>query len=119
MSTEQPKKTSIGLDENVASLLCYLGWWITGIVFYVVEKENKTVKFNAMQSILTFGGINILMILCVILNFIPFIGFIFQILVWLVWVGGIILWIILMVKSFQGETYKLPVVGDMAEKQVK
>ena len=59
MSTEQPsqpvKKSSAGSDENIASLLCYAGWWVTGVIFLIIEKDSKTVKFNAWQSIMTFA----------------------------------------------------------------
>ena len=57
-------KSSTGLDENVAGLLCYVATWITGIIFFVIEKDSKFVKFHAMQSIITFAAINVLMIIC-------------------------------------------------------
>ena len=114
MSTGQPsqpvKKSSTGLDENIASLLCYAGWWVTGVIFLIIEKDSKTVKFNAWQSIMTFAGISIIMF---VLGMIPFIRFFSG----LVWLAGAILWIFLMYKSFKGEKIKLPVVGDMAETQ--
>ena len=46
------EKTSTGLDENVAGLLCYILGWITGIVFLVIEPDNKFVRFHALQSII-------------------------------------------------------------------
>ena len=49
-------KTSMNIEENIASMLCYIGVWVTGLIFYLLEKENKTVKFHAMQSLLTFIG---------------------------------------------------------------
>jgi uncharacterized membrane protein len=111
--TEPKEKTSMGLDQNVAGLLSYLVLWVTGIIFLVLEKENKFVRFHAIQSIIVFGAITVAMI---ILSFIPFIGWI---LAWLLGVLEFILWIILMVKAYRGEKYKLPVAGDIAEKQVK
>lgn len=102
-------KTSLNLEENVASLLCYLGGWITGLVFYLIEKDNKVVRFHAMQSMLTFGGLTAISI---VLGFIPVIGLITLPL----WILGTILWIVLMVKAYKGEYFKLPFVGDIAEK---
>lgn len=102
-------KSSLNLDQNVASLLCYLGGWITGLIFYLLEKENKVVRFHAMQSLITFGGLTIVSF---ILGFIPIIGIITIPL----WILGVVLWIVLMVKAYQGEYFKLPVVGDIAEK---
>ena len=109
-------KTSTNLDENVASLLCYLLIWITGIIFLLIENENKTVKFHAMQSILTFLPLSILsFFISAISWYIPF----FYVLNWLIWLLMFILWIVLMIKAFQGEKFKVPIVGDIAEKQVK
>jgi uncharacterized membrane protein len=102
-----------GLKENLASLLCYLFWWVTGIIFLIIEPNNKTVKFHAVQSIIVFGSITILQI---ILMFIPIIGWIIGI---LVWIASVILWALLMYKAYQGGTYHLPVAGAFADKYVK
>ena len=76
------------------------------------EKENRFVRFHAMQSMITFGG---LWVLLFILSFVPILG-------WLVMTGlyvvGVILWIVLMVKAYQGELFKLPMIGDIAEKNI-
>ncbi len=106
---EEPKKTSLGMDENIEGLLAYLAWWITGIIFLVLEKESDFVRFHAMQSTITFIGITVLQ---VILSFIPYIG---GILAWLLGIIGFVLWILGMVKAYQGERYKFPIVGDYAE----
>ena len=52
-------ETSTGLASNVAGLLCYVGGWISGIVFLVIEKKSKFVKFHAWQSIMTFGVLTV------------------------------------------------------------
>ncbi len=106
----QMAKSSTGLDENVAGLLCYVAWWITGLVFFLIEKDSKFVKFHAMQSIITFGA---LWIICWIVNAIPFVGWVIAGLIGLLIT---VLWIVLMVKAYQGEKFKLPVIGDLAEK---
>ena len=102
-------KTSLGMEANVAALLSYLLGFITGIIFYVLEKENKFVRFNAMQSIVVFG---FLFVLNVILRFFPGIGWMLSSIIGVI---SIILWIILMIKAYQGEYLKLPVAGDIAE----
>ena len=103
-------KTTTGMQANVEALLSYLFGFITGIIFYVIEKENKFVRFHAMQSIITFGGI---FVAGIILGMIPVIGW--SVLPFL-WIAELILWIILMVKAYQGDMFKLPVIGDIAEK---
>jgi len=105
-------KCSNGLQANVAALLSYLLGVITGIIFFVIEKDNKFVRFHAMQSIITFGG---LFVLHVILAFIPVIGWVLSP---IIAVMALILWIVLMVKAYQGEGFKLPVIGDLAQKQI-
>jgi uncharacterized membrane protein len=109
----EENKTSSGMQQNIAGLLCYLVWWITGIVFLIIEKENKFVRFHAWQSIFTFAAITIVQI---ILSFIPIIGWILSI---LVWIGSIILWAYLMYSAYQGKKIKLPIAGNLAESQTK
>ena len=103
-------KTSLGMKPNLAALLSYLAGIITGILFYLLEKENKFVRFHAMQSIVTFGFFFALNLL---LGFIPVVGWSIMPIVGIV---QLVVWIILMVKSYQGELFKLPIVGDIAEK---
>ncbi len=102
-------KTSMGIDKNVASGLCYVLGWLSGLVILLVEKEDKEVRFHAMQSIIVFGGLNaldiVLSISLVGIPLIPLLGLI-----------AIVLWIFLMIKGFQGEQYRLPIVGDLAER---
>ena len=103
-------KTSTGLEENVAGLLCYVLGWITGLVFFLIEKENKFVRFHALQSIIVFG---ILSIAGIVIGWIPIIGGVIGALIGLL---SLVLWIILMIKAYQGEKFKLPWAGDLAEK---
>ena len=105
--------TSSGLQENVAGLLCYVLGWISGIIFLIIEPENKFVRFHAFQSIIVFG---ILTVIGIALSPIPFLGLVIM---WLVSVIGFILWLVLMVMAVQGKEYKLPWAGDLAEKWVK
>ena len=106
-------KTSMNLEENIAGLLCYVLGWVTGIVFLVLEKENKFVRFHAMQSLVTFLPLSVI---AVVFSFIPFIGSVISSLIWII---ELILWLILMFKAYKGEMYKLPVVGDFAEDHIK
>ena len=102
--------TSTGLNPNTAGLLCYVGGWISGIVFLILEQKNRFVRFHAAQSIVVFGTLTVAGI---ILGWIPVVGGAFA---WIISVLGFILWIILMVKATSGELYKLPWAGDTAER---
>ena len=109
---DETTKTSTGMEQNIAGLLCYLAGWITGLIFFLIEKENKFVRFHAMQSIITFGGLTVLFM---VLGFIPILGWM---LIPIIALLQLVLWILLMVKAYQGERFKLPVIGDLAEKNI-
>ena len=112
-----------GLAPNVASLLCYLCGFITGLIFIFIEKEDKDVRFHAWQSIffgvalvILSGAINIVIkILLAISLGLAFIGSLLNLLLSL---GILGIWIFLMIKAYQGERFKLPFIGDLAEKQL-
>ena len=104
-------KTSIGLEPNVAAALGYIAWFVTGIILILIEKDNKFVRFHAMQSIITFGAIFVLQMALVFTIFLVF-------LVPVLNVGALILWIVLMVKAYQGEKFKLPGIGNIAEQKI-
>lgn len=92
------------LPVNVASALCYLPFvgWIAAIVFLIIESD-KTVRFNAVQSLL----VNVAMFL---ISFVLGVTVILLVLSPVVWVAGLVLNIVLAVKTYQGETVKLPVL---------
>jgi uncharacterized membrane protein len=104
------EKTSTGLQENMAGLLCYVLGWVSGLIFILLENENKFVRFHAVQSIIVFGFLTIIWIP---LQLIPPLAFFIG---W--FIGGIsfVLWIVLMVKAYQGVMYKLPIAGDLSER---
>jgi uncharacterized membrane protein len=107
-----PPGTSTGLSPNTAGLLCYVGIWISGIIFFVLEQKNRFVRFHAAQSIVVFGTITVA---GVILGLIPVVGDAFSTIIGII---GFIVWIIMIVKASSGEWYKLPWAGDVAEKMV-
>ncbi len=106
------EKSSTGLDENVAGLLCYVLGWISGLVFVLIEQKSNFVRFHAMQSLIVFG---ILAVAIIALSWVPVLGYGLQGIISLI---GFILWIVLMVRAYQGAKYKLPWVGDVAERWV-
>lgn len=109
----------MGLDEHVEGALCYVLGFITGIVFLVMEKDNKFVKFHAVQSIATFLPLMAIgwMISSSMLwswSMIWIVGMISS----LLFLVELILWLVLIMKAFQGEKFKLPIVGDIAESRL-
>jgi uncharacterized membrane protein len=115
--------TSMGMDANVAAGLSYLFSIVGGLIFYFGEKQNRFVRFHAMQSIL-FNAfwIVLFIVLFTVQSFlyasvilIP-LGFVFTCLTILLPLAILAVWIVLMVYAFQGKYFKLPVIGDYAEK---
>ena len=106
-----------GLTENVAGLLCYAVGWITGIVFLLIDKR-PFVRFHAAQSIVTFGGLTLLWIVMSMFlgGSIFYGGWGLMVMIFLlVRLLGLVLWILLMVKAYQHEKFRLPLVAELAD----
>jgi uncharacterized membrane protein len=109
MAPQHAEKTSTGFDANVAAALSYLVGFVTGIIFLLVEKENRFVRFHAMQSTLLFIGI---VLVDILLQIVPLLGAL--LVVFIVIPLSAFLWLFMMFKAYQGEEFKLPLVGQMA-----
>ncbi|MDR6724583.1 putative membrane protein [Paenibacillus amylolyticus] len=108
-----PIKSSSGLDENIAGMLCYLFTIVGGIVFLAVEKRSRFVMFHALQSVTVFGLIMVGHVLCTLLPlFGPLVSSLLSLL-------GVVVWLLMVVTSLQGKWLKLPWIGDFAEKQMR
>ena len=107
------QQTSSGLDQNVAAALSYAAGWITGLAFLFTEPQNRFVRFHAMQSTIVFGALSVL---CILLQAIPLLGLLLTI--FIVIPLSAILWLLLMFTAWQGEQFKIPVAGDMAEQRI-
>jgi uncharacterized membrane protein len=101
--------STTSLDPNIAAGLSYVAGWVTGLIFFLIEKQNRLVRFHAMQSIL-FSAVWI--VLGIVIGMIPFLGFLGV----LFNLGMFVVWIVLLVNAFQGKYFKLPVIGDYAER---
>lgn len=107
-----------GMADNVAGMLAYVTI-IPAIIFLVVEPFNKNrfVRFHAFQCLFFAVAWTVLWIALSIVAHIPILGWL-TVLIWpLVGLAGLIIWVILLLKANQGQMYKLPIIGDMAEKQ--
>jgi uncharacterized membrane protein len=102
--------TSIGLPENIAIALGYLFSWVGGLILFFVEKQNQKVRFHAMQSIILFGGLSILLL---VLPHLPLIGGLLGSLLWLAWTVGVVGMTVL---SFLGKDIRLPFISEYDQK---
>jgi uncharacterized membrane protein len=119
VTSDLDETTSTGVDPRLASLLCYAAWWVSGLIFLIIEQQHREVRFHAAQSLIVFGGLSALIaglsFLSVAMLMIS--GGAFQaarLLVYLVWLAAVILWLVLMYRTYQGETWRVPLVGDLA-----
>jgi uncharacterized membrane protein len=102
----QQNTQGTGLQDNVAGALCYVLGWITGIVFLILEPNNKFIKFHAVQSIIVFGVVTVIDLIFI---WVPVLN-------WLIWVLALVLWVWLMYQAYQGKKYMFPIAGVYAEK---
>lgn len=106
-------ESSLKLDPNVAAALSYVCGMLSGIAFLILEKQNRYVRFHAMQSTITFVLVLVADLMLMGLGVVgwvlavPFI------------VAVVVLWIFLMFKAMNGEQYKLPYVGEWAEQHLR
>jgi uncharacterized membrane protein len=104
--------TQTGITENVAGMLCYLLGWVTGLIFFLIDKR-PSVQFHARQSIVIFGALQIIQMIGIFAGFavwglhfllVPFIGLV-----------ATVLWIVLMIKAYQGERFRVPIAADISD----
>ncbi|HKY43430.1 MAG TPA: DUF4870 domain-containing protein [Pyrinomonadaceae bacterium] len=125
----QTAKSSTGLDENVAALLAYVATWVSGLIFFLIEKESRFVRFHAMQAILLGASAAVIFIVLWILSIISFfisaaisdvlgglVGVIITLLFAAVGIGFFIAFVLCLIKAYQSQYFKLPVIGNFAEK---
>ena len=109
--------STLNLEPNIAGFLSYLFSPISALIIFLMEKRNRFVRFHAMQALILAGGVIAWEIVVRILAYIPVINFVVVCLLNpLFFLGIFVLWIVLMVQAFQGKMFKLPVIGDYAEK---
>ncbi|MCQ6563432.1 DUF4870 domain-containing protein [Paenibacillus mendelii] len=111
MQPYMPDRSSTGLDPRVVGLLCYLGLFVTGLLFLVLERQSRFVKFHAMQSVVVSVAF---MVINIVLGILPIIGWLVGLILGPV---SFILWIALMILALQGRWYKVPILGEFAERQ--
>ncbi len=111
-----PAASSEGLAENVAGLLCYVLGWLTGIIFILIDKR-PFVRFHAAQSIVVFGALTVLRIgLGVVMGIGGFVGFgLWALISMVLGLLGLVLWILLMIKAYQHELFRVPIAAPIAD----
>lgn len=107
-------KSSTGLDGHVAAALTYVAGFITGVGFLLVERDSQFVRFHALQSTIAFLGIALLH---VAVNVVPILGALLSLFV--IFPATVVVWLLLMIQAYRGNRFKLPVIGDFVEQQLR
>ena len=113
--------TSTGVDPRLSSVLCYAGWWVTGIVFLLAERRHSGVRFHAAQSIVVFGAVTVALFLCggasAVTFFLAISRFqLVQTIANVLWLAAVVLWLYLLLTTWRGDTWRVPLAGDLAKK---
>ena len=125
-------KTALGLDSNVGALICYLGnvicalGLIYSIIVIVTDKSNRLPRFHAFQSVFLTVAMIVIMIPLYIIMFVgifidagiglPLVSGLMSLLMMIVVIGSLVFVILAAIKAYNGEFYKIPVIGNLAEK---
>ena len=105
--------SSTGLSSRTAAVLAYSGWWVTGAIFWFVERRDPVVRFHAAQSVVVFGTAALFTVVFGVLA-VASLSFLPSMFTWLAtaaglsWAVGMLLWILAMWKALRGEAWKVP-----------
>ena len=116
--------TSTGVDARLSSVLCYAGWWITGLVFLFAERRHAGVRFHAAQSIVVFGAFSLALFLTGGVSAVAFIlvGPLFQLVQtvgYVLWLAAVVLWLYLLLTAWRGEMWQVPLAGNLAKRMAR
>jgi uncharacterized membrane protein len=122
MIADEPSST--GLSPRAAATLSYAGWWVTGLLFWIVERNDAYVRFHAAQAIAAFGAVALLICVFILLaaislSFLPGAVALFASAAVVVWVGGLVLWLVAMWKAANGDAWRIPLAADLADRLLR
>jgi uncharacterized membrane protein len=114
-------QSSTGVEPRLASLLCYSVWWLSGLVFLLIEREHRGVRFHAAQAVLLFGAVSAMLVALGAASVLAFVvsasGYrALQALSNLIWLGAAAVWLVLMLRAWRGETWRVPIVAAFADR---
>ena len=115
------RDSSTGLSPLVAAVLAYLGWWVSGLIFWLLERRDPYVRFHAAQSVAAFGIVAILVagfgaMALASLSVLPNAFVIFMWAAGLTWAGGVLLWLFAMWNAARGREWRIPLACELADR---
>ena len=113
--------SSTGLPPRVLAPLAYAGWWVTGAIVWLVERNDRFVRFHAAQSMAAFGLIAVLVsaFLALAAGSLSFLPSAFNLFLWAaaaLWCGGLLLWVTVMWQAASGRAWRIPLAADLADR---
>ena len=112
--------STTGLSTRTASVLSYLGWWVTGLIFWGIERQDRVVLFHAIQSTVAFGVLGLAIAACglmalLMLSFAPAAFTFFLGVAFALWIVSLVLWLVALWKASQGKRWRIPLASRVAE----
>lgn len=116
--------SSTGLDARLASVLCYSVWWVTGGLFLLLERQDRTVRFHAAQSLVLFGAISALLMLLGVFSVVTLVLSsqayqLVRVVGDLLWAGSAVLWLVVVLRTWRGDVWRVPLAAALADQVVK
>ena len=115
--------STTGLDERLAGVLCYSVWWVTGGLFLLLERQHQIIRFHAAQSLILFGVVSALLVAFGALSAVSLMlsGALYelmQVFGKLLWLGATVVWLVLVLRAWRGEVWRVPLVAALADRVV-
>jgi len=111
--------TSTPLSARTEAILGYALWWLGGLVFFVIERKNRFVRFHAAQSIIFFGGVSLLLAVLHLISIIPLLGFLLSVPIsfisTIITIVAVVAWLFMMFQMYRGNNFRIPIVSGYAE----
>lgn len=116
--------STTGLDERLAAVLCYSAWWITGGLFLLLERRDRVIRFHAAQSLLLFGAISAILMALGALSVLALVLSsrtyqLVRVAGDLLWVGAAVVWLVLVLRAWRGDVWRVPLVAALADRVVE
>jgi len=111
--------TSTGLNARTEALISYALWWFSGLIFFLIERKNRFVRFHAAQSFIFFGGVSVVLAILHFISIIPILGFFLSLplafATTIISILAVIVWLFMMFQAYRGVNFRLPIISGYAD----
>jgi len=111
--------TSTGLNARTEALISYALWWFSGLIFFLIERKNRFVRFHAAQSFIFFGGVSVVLAVLHFISIIPILGFFLSLplafATTIISILAVIVWLFMIFQAYRGVNFRLPIISGYAD----